>query len=148
VAVIEVDQSIRIGDTRAPTVLALANDAERALLIPASAKRACLRALRGRWKSITVLDYRLFAAALFLLLREHLAKGSRIVVDVEYPGHGRDIKSDLGIFCRRAGFDLGPEYFAPIGKHAPVHRVAIETLRGTRAPDLIVTAEELLNVVQ
>ncbi len=149
-AIIEVDQSIKIGDTRGPTVLALANDVERSLLIPAPVKRACIRALRGRWRSNTVLYCRLFAAALFLLLREHLARASRIVVDVEYPGHERDIKSDLLLFGRRAGLDLDPDsvHFAPIGKCSPAHRVAIETLRGTRAADLIVTAEELLNVVQ
>jgi hypothetical protein len=45
---LQVDQSIKIGDTQAPTILALSNDIQRAILIPASVKRECIRALRGK----------------------------------------------------------------------------------------------------
>jgi len=149
VADVEVDQSIKIGDTHAPTVIAMADDTERALLIPTIAKRICIRTLRGRWKSKTLPYFRLFAAALFLLLGEHLEHGYRIIIDVEYPGHEGDIKSDLLLFCRRAGLVVDPDliHFAQVGKHSPAHRVAIETLRGKRTPDVVATAEALLEIV-
>ncbi len=146
---IEVDQSIKIGDTRAATVIALANDLERSILIPATAKRICIQTLRGRWKSKTVVYYRLFAAALFILLRGILGNVPHIIIDVEYPGHERDIKNDLLFFCRRARVhvDPGSIQFALVGKSSPAHRVAIETLRGRRSPDIVATAEKLLEVV-
>ena len=50
-----VDQSIKIGDTQSPTVLALSNDIQPAILIPASVKRDCIRALRGRWTTSSTL---------------------------------------------------------------------------------------------
>jgi hypothetical protein len=146
---IEVDQSIKIGDTHAPTVLALSNDVEQSLLIPATVKRACVRTLRGRWESSTVMYIRLFAAVLFLLLREHLERASRVIIDAEYPGHERDIKDDLLRFCRRAGLTVDPAiiHFAPVGKHSPAHHIALETLRGKRPPDQVATVEELLRIV-
>ena len=148
-ASIEVDQSTKIGDTHAPTVLAMADDVEWSLLISAAVKRACIQTLRGRWKSKTVLYFRLFAAALFLLLREHLERIDQIVIDIEYPGHERDIKSDLLRFCRQAGFSIDPDIvcFALVGKRSRVHRIAIETLRGKRLPDVVVTTGELLQVI-
>ena len=113
-----VDQSIKIGDTQSPTVLALSNDIQRAILIPASVKRECIRALRGRWTPDATLYIRLFAAGLFLLLRELLTTADRITIDVEYPGHERDIKRDLLLLCRQAGDVVDPSviHFEHIGK--------------------------------
>lgn len=93
--------------------------------------------------------FRLFAAALFHLLRGHLEHVSQVIIDVEYPGHERDIKSDLLLFCRRDELIIDPDiiHFAPVGKGSPAHRVAVETLRGKRPPDMVVTTEELLKII-
>jgi hypothetical protein len=144
-----VDQSIKIGDTQSPTVLALSNDIQRAILISASVKRECIRALRGRWTPDATLYIRLFAAGLFLLLRELLTTADRITIGVEYPGHERDIKRDLLLLCRRAGGTVDPSviHFAHIGKKSPAHSLGLETLRGKRAPDETITTRELLKVL-
>ncbi len=145
-----VDQSIKIGDTQSPTVLALSNDIQRAILIPASVKRECIRVLRGRWTPETTMYIRLFAAGLFLLLRELLASADRITIDVEYPGHERDIRRDLALFCRRSGLMIDPTviHFQHIGKQSPAHQVAWETSRGKQTPDEIITAEELARLLK
>ncbi len=124
-----VDQSIKIGDTQSPTVLALSNDIQRAILIPASVKRECIRALRGRWTPDATLYIRLFAAGLFLLLRELLTTADRITIDVEYPGHERDIKDDLLRLCRHTEgwVDSSVIHFEHIGKRSPAHNVGLET---------------------
>jgi len=144
-----VDQSIKIGDTQSPTVLALSNDIQRAILIPAPVKRECIRALRGRWTPDATLYIRLFAAGLFLLTRELLATADRITIDVEYPGHERDIKDDLLRLCRHAGGAVDPSviHFGHIGKKSSAHRLALETLHGKRAPDAKITARELMRLL-
>lgn len=144
-----VDQSIKISDTQSPTVLALSNDIQRAILIPASVKRECIRALRGRWPTNTTLYMRLFAAGLFLLLRELLATADRITIDVEYPGHERDIKRDLLLLSRQAKIIVDPNviHFAHIGKKSPAHHLAVATLRSKRVPDKTITARELMRLL-
>jgi hypothetical protein len=144
-----VDQSIKIGDTQSPTVLALSNDIQRAILIPAAVKRECIRALRGRWTPDATLYIRLFAAGLFVLLRELLKTADRITIDIEYPGHERDIKDDLLRLCRQAGNKVDPSviHFEHIGKASPAHRLGLETCRGKRMPDEIITTGALLRVL-
>jgi hypothetical protein len=144
-----VDQSIKIGDTQSPTVLALSNDIQRAILIPASVKRECIRALRGRWTPDATLYIRLFAAGLFLLLRELLTTADRITIDVEYPGHERDIKRDLLLLCRQAGDVVDPSviHFEHIGKRSPAHYLGLKTFRGKRARDETITTRELLGLL-
>ncbi len=144
-----VDQSIKIGDTQSPTVLALSNDIQRAILIPASVKRECIQSLRGRWTPETTLYIRLFAAGLFLLLRELLASADWITIDVEYPGHERDIKDDILRFCRRNGVqtDSSVIHFGHIGKHSPAHALAWRVLRGKRTPDETITTRDLMRLL-
>lgn len=144
-----VDQSIKIGDTQSPTVLALSNDIQRAILIPASVKRECIQSLRGRWTPETTLYIRLFAAGLFLLLRELLASADRITIDVEYPGHERDIKRDLMLLARWARLTVDPSviHFDHIGKNSPAHHLALAILRGKRVPDEIITTGKLMRLL-
>jgi len=145
-----VDQSIKIGDTQSPTVLALSNDIQRAILIPASVKRECIQSLRGRWTPETTLYIRLFAAGLFLLLRELLASADWITIDVEYPGHERDIKRDLMLLARRARLTVDPSviHIDHIGKNSPAHHLALATLRGKRVPDEIITTGKLMRLLR
>ncbi|MFQ5340914.1 MAG: hypothetical protein ACE5F6_05150 [Anaerolineae bacterium] len=68
------------------------------------------------------------------------------VIDVEYVGHSQEIKQHLLNLLRRSGHSVPSDRitFRRIGKKSPAHRLAIETLRGNRAPDQRVTLEDLL----
>jgi len=66
-----------------------------ALLILAVEKRACLEAWRQRGKSAKTLYQRLFAAALFLLIKTHLNQIDSIEIDPEYPGREAEIRAWL-----------------------------------------------------
>ena len=146
---IEVDQSGKIGDTQVPTVLAFSDGIERAILIPATVKRKCVRALRQRGETGRTLYWKLFAAGLFLLLCDHIEKTEQVTVDIEYPGHEGEIKRLLLQLCHRHGLFVptGRIHFALVGKKSPAHRVAIQTFRGQRQPDRVVTSDDLLGLL-
>lgn len=69
---IEIDQSIKIEYTSQETVLAFANGKIFTILIPARVKRLCLAYLRQKHIGSPRLQIRLFAAVLFLLLKDHI----------------------------------------------------------------------------
>lgn len=69
---VEVDQTGKMSNLAVDTVLALSNDLKRAILVPAQVKRAIVQTLRDRGKSRTRAAIQLFAAGLFLLLKDTL----------------------------------------------------------------------------
>lgn len=71
---VEIDQSGKIEATNVNTALAFSGPITGTLLIPAVEKRVCLQRLRGREKSGRAWYLKVFAAALYLLLREHLMR--------------------------------------------------------------------------
>ena len=81
-----------------------------------------------------------------LLLRDQAQEIALAVVDVEYTGHDREIKQHLLNLLRRSGRPISADRisFQHVGKKSPAHRLAIETLRGERPPDRLVSLEELL----
>ena len=143
---IEVDQSGKIGDTRVPTVLALANCDSYAILIPAIVKRRCLRALREQGKKGTRLYIEWFTVALFLLLRGRIEKVTMVRIDVEYPGYDRAIKEHLLNLFRRGGCYVSSDKiaFGLVGKTSPAHHKALSVYRGHEEPDRIISAREIL----
>ncbi|MFQ5854083.1 MAG: hypothetical protein ACE5LU_00355 [Anaerolineae bacterium] len=143
--VVEVDQSGKIGDTKMATALALANGMEWAILIPAAEKRVCIQRLRGEGYGERMY-YLLFATALFLLLRDCIEELILVIIDEEYRGKETMILGHLLNLFRRSGRRVKAEQFAfrRITKKSPAHRVALETLRGDRRADRVITAEELL----
>jgi len=143
--IVEVDQSGKIGDTNVATVLAFADGLERAILIPARDKRICIQHLRRRGYGDR-LYYLLFATALFFLLREHIEELDHVTIDEEYRGKEGIILGHLLNLLRRSDKHVEADQFdfRRVGKKSPAHRVALETLRGDREPDEIITAEKLL----
>jgi len=141
---IEVDQSGKI-ETQQDTILAYANDERYAVCIPSRVKREVLNSLRkqGRSKPRAVLW--LFAASLFLLLRDVLNRVSEVTIDFEYVGYDADIKSMLLRFARNHGVQVEPDVlrFGAIGKHSNAHAQAIGVFRGRIKVNRVVTGNEL-----
>ena len=143
--VVEVDQSGKIGETNKATVVAFADEKERAILVPANVKRQIIPELRRQGKADT-LYYLLFATVLYLLLREDIDEIDQVMVDIEYRGKEAMLKGHLLNLLRRAGKNVAAHQiqFVRIVKKSPAHRIAITTLRGQRKPDHTVTLDELL----
>jgi hypothetical protein len=146
----EVDQSVKIENTSADTVLALSNDVSHAILVPAAVKRRCLHILRERdWRG-TVIVVKVFSAALFLLLERHLSRIEQVVIDAEYPGHEGQIKGMLTNWMRKKqpGFSPANLVFGHVGKRSPAHKMAINITRGRGKADRVLSAEEILGLLK
>jgi hypothetical protein len=143
---VEIDQSIKVEYTSQATVLAFANGKTYTILISAQVKQRCLEHLRQRNIGVPRRQIRLFSAALFLLLREHMDEITTVTIDREYTGHDSQIKDHLVNLFRRTGRQIEADQirFGNIGKKAAAHCVTIDTFRGRRKPDRIIGEKELL----
>ena len=147
---IEVDQSVKIEDTAGDTVLAFSNDVRSAIVIPAAVKREALAYLRKRGKSRKAAVLMVFAAGLFLLLRDVAESIDLAVIDREYTGYDALIKNRLLQLLRVAGLRVYPDLFAfdYVGKKSRAHYLALGVHRGEIEPDRRVTWKELLKVLE
>lgn len=143
---IEVDQSGRMEVLTEDTALGFSNGYRASILIPASVKRETSRALRDKGVRPKMISIRMFAAGVFLLLKDYLDRIGTMTIDTEYPGWEPEIKGLLLAHIRRqaSGFANEDVVFDQIGKGSPAHDIAWRTYRGKRAADRQVTAEELL----
>jgi len=146
---VEVDQSGKTSNLAVDTVLAFSNDLTRVMLVPAQVKRTIVQQLRDRGKSKTRAAIQLFAAGLFLLLKDALSRIDQIVIDVEYTGYDADIRSMLlnWIWQIDPAFEKERLIFDRIGKGSPAHRLAIDTYRGRRNADRQISEAELLAIL-
>jgi hypothetical protein len=143
---VEVDQSIKVEQTRQPTVLAFSDGIHRTILIPAEVKRACQRELRAKGVKPKMIGLRIFAASILLLLENQMRDIASVTIDSEYAGKEGEIKGLLLRFISgwAYGFPKRAIAFRQIGKTSSAHLLAWETHRGKRKPDRVVTPEELL----
>lgn len=146
---VDVDQSGKTSNLAVDTVLAFSNDLNRAILVPAQVKRAIVQVLRARGKSGTRAAIQLFAAGLFLLLKDALNRVDQIVIDVEYTGYDADIRSMLLNWIWRVDpvFEKERLIFRHIGKNSPAHKLAIDVYRGRRDADGRVSEADLLAIL-
>lgn len=149
---VEVDQSGKVERTRMDTVLAFFDGQHYAIRIPATVKRAVLHVVRQKRKpsgSKKAVYLRLFAAGLYLLIRDHLNVLDHIIIDTEYSGREADIRGMLLLLIRRTDplYSADRIMFRQVGKKSPAHSLAWEIFRGKRQPDHVVTESELLDVL-
>jgi hypothetical protein len=145
---VEVDQSGRIEYTKTNTALAFSNGIAGSILILAVDKRECVRVLRKRGVRKELLYYKLFAVALFLLLKDFLKEIDALVIDTEYEGTAVQtiIKGELFrlILREHPSFKASWIKFAQVGKRSPAHKKALAAHRQAEAPTKRVKAAELL----
>jgi len=93
---------------------------------------------------------KLFAAALFLLLKDYLDQIEVITVDTEYSGKEAEIRAMLlnHIWKMDPTFSKERIVFRRVGKKSPAHRKALAVYRGDEEPDRKVRTRELLRLVK
>lgn len=145
---IEVDQSGRIEDS-GDTILALSNGIDFAINISSAVKNAAVGELKRKGTGSTQIKLKLFAAGLFLLLKNYLDDVSLITIDNEYDGHGKNIVRLLLEFIWKvdSGFPEDKIEVSEIGKKSLAHKKAWETKRGVLKPNKKIKVKELLGVV-
>ena len=89
---------------------------------------------------------KLFAAGLFLLLKDHLSSIESMTIDREYTGLEGIIKGMLLNHLRKLdpGFPKEGIAFRHIGKKSRAHQKAYDTFRGRVRPDRVITTGELV----
>lgn len=147
---IEIDQSNKVERTAQNTILAMCNEHQRTILIPAKVKRQTLKKLRRQGKGRNLAYYQLFTASLFLLLEPHMPHiikhRENIMIDTEYVGQDDKIKGALLEYIRQIGLDLSKRqiFFAQVGKKSKAHKMAWGVQRGNFKADRIITLNDLL----
>jgi len=143
--VVDVDQSGKIEETSQDTVLAFSDGITFTVLIPATVKRNCIRALRFQGTPGKLFYLRLFSIGLFFLLKGHIDKIDQVYIDIEYLGNEGKIKDYVVNLLLRAGYavDYHQIQFRRVGKLA-AHNLALGTLRKELKPNLILNTKDIL----
>ena len=145
----EVDQSNKI-ESGGDTALALSNDKEYTIRLPAREKRAVVKAMRLQFDRLSrkLIYIRLFTAALYYLLRE-LPIGRTVTIDIEYTGHEHNIKAMLFYWLRQERPDLSPDDIVSglVGKKSPAHEKALAIYRKEAKADRTLKADDLLKQI-
>lgn len=146
---VEIDQSIKI-EQPGPTILAYSNGIMFAIRIPSDVKTAAQNNLKSRGKTRQTAHLLLFAACLFILLRDTLESFDQITIDTEYVGNEATIKSFLLRYIWKQFPTFNPEMivFRQIGKKSPAHKKANDVREGRDKNFRTVRLEELLAVVR
>lgn len=153
---IEIDQSGQIGKLNTDTIFAFANAVSRAIVIPARVKRVAYERLRQRYQYLHEPYLTLFAAGIFLLIKDHLKEIDRMLIDEEFTGKEPQIRGALLNHIRTIDptFTKDRIVFWRIGKQSRAHHKAYaayrarKTRRGTREAYQIITEAELLKVLK
>jgi hypothetical protein len=147
--IVEVDQSNKIEQPR-KTTIAFSDGVSFAVILPHPVKNEALRYLRNQGKSKDTAQVLIFAAGVFLLLRDYLDRVHRVKIDVEYPGWEGTIKAFLlqHIWRNKPDFEEWRIVFTPVGKGSPAHRKANAVREGKDTVSRTVRVGELIEVLE
>ena len=140
----QIDQSGKIEDTNKLTIVAFANGKTRTLKISGVEKQKLIRSIRVLDYPKKTFIYKIFSGLIFLLLNDQ--KVEEVIIDREYPGHEATVKVILTQLFTKFGKKKPEIEFTEITKKSLAHKIALETFRGKRKPDLVVKAEEVLRL--
>ncbi|MBR9675968.1 hypothetical protein GOV05_03095 [Candidatus Woesearchaeota archaeon] len=136
---ISVDQSGKVEATSVDTVLALnSTDIQYSILIPKKIKQEIFGRCKKQYKKKIMI--KTFSYSLYLLLKKKVQKNSIIVIDDEYPKHGKNIKNYL---ATKLKFDAHQITIGNIGKKDEAHRIAYDTYRKKIKPNEVITSKQL-----
>src|SRR3989344_5097556 len=131
---VEVDQSGKIEDTSKLTVLAFSNDKTGAIILSAKDKRRLQEKFREVGAPRLFVDY-VFSSLLILLLKS--LKSTKVVVDLEYPGH-----TEINESLVKLKVDVDIEWRS-IGKSSKAHDIAYKVYCGKLKIGKRVKAEQI-----
>lgn len=153
---IEIDQSGQIGKLNTDTIFAFANSVSHAIVVPARVKRVVFEHLKQRYTQLREPYITVFAASIFLLIKDHLKTIDRMLIDEEFTGKEPQIRSELINYIRAIAptFTGDRIVFWRIGKRSRAHQKAYGVYQARRARRRqretyrVVTAAELLKVLR
>src|SRR3990172_4276102 len=105
---IEIDQSGRIEYTSKLTVVAYSNGVNKSLLITAKDKRK-IQAIYRRIGQPRLFAQKVFAVAIFALIKNNLGRIDQIIIDREYTGYDSFIKQLIFEVAKRNNKEIEKE---------------------------------------
>lgn len=141
---IEVDMNGKIERTAKDSVMAFSNQEQYTILISKKIKQTIFRNKDRNFK------IKFFSICLYLLLKDQLKDKEIIVIDEEYTGNERFIKSYLLDLIKKdfPEFDKRKIVFGRITKESNAHKIALLTYRGTLKPNKLLREEEILELIK
>jgi len=145
---IEIDQSIKIDDTKGDTILAYSNDSYYSILIPSVVKREVFRELYPKQKNKVIFKIKLFCSGLSYLLKDVIKSNDVIItIDNEFSGRENDVRGILLNLIRKINpnFDKRNLKISEIGKKSKAHEIAKKVHNNQIPEDKIITKSEILS---
>lgn len=126
---IEIDQSGKIENTNRLTIIAYSNSKHKSIMITAKDKKSIQSIFRK------IGQPKLFAAAIFILIKNDLQKINQIIIDREYTGYENLIKNFICEIAERNGKKIEKEiiHIQSIGKKSKAHELSINAYRKKKA---------------
>lgn len=140
---VEINQSNKIEQTGKDTVLGLANGKTFTILINRKIKRKLQEEFRGQGRP-RLFVYRTFIASVVLLLKYAQLKDlSQVVIDEEYYGKDKMLKSMFSEIWSRYFKKIPEISFEKIGRKSKVHNVCYLTMKGRYKVDRVIKFKEI-----
>lgn len=140
---IEINQSNKIEQTNKDTILGVADDITFTILINRKIKRKLQEEFRKQGKP-RLFVYRTFIASMVLLLKYAQIKNlSQVVIDEEYYGKDKILKSIFLEMWSRFFPKIPEVSFEKIGRKSKVHSICYLTMKGKRKVNRVVGFEGL-----
>jgi hypothetical protein len=144
---IEIDQSNKVEQTSKTTFISFSNGEHFTVSIPAEVKRKLQEEFRTQGKPLLFVR-RTFIAGVVLLLRYgKIHRDDEVIIDQEYYGHEKTLKSMFAEMWTRFSDDVPEIDFQRIGKKSRAHEVVYSTMKGIYKPNRVLTFGEIKRLV-
>lgn len=142
----QIDMSGKIEQTNKDTVLAYSNAEQYSVAIPKKVKRQVQEFFR-RQGLTRLYVYTLFSLGIFYLLKN--IKGRHdIIIDLEYPGRDKLIKSLIKAFMESRNRDISYIKFSRIGNRPKAHYAAKNVFDKKVKPNYTIKLEDVNNALK
>ena len=144
---VEINQSNKIEQTNKDTILGLADNKTFTILINRKIKRKLQEEFRKQGKP-RLFVYRTFIGGVVLLLKYAQIKNlSQVVIDEEYYGKDKVLKSMLLEMWSRYFTEVPEITFDKIGKKSKVHNICYLAMKGKDEIGRVIRFEEIKRLV-
>ena len=145
--VIQINQSNKIEKTNKDSIIGLANDVRFTVLLKRKIKRRLQEDFRKQGKP-RLFVYRTFIASVVLLIKYAKLKNiSKIIIDLEYFGKDKLLKSIFLEMWTRFFSEIPEISFERVGKKSKVHDICYFTMKGKYKVNKVLEYKEIKRLV-
>lgn len=145
--IIQINQSNKIEKTNKDSIIGLANEISFTVLLKRKIKRKLQEDFRKEGKP-RLFVYRTFIASVVLLIKYAKLKNiSKIIIDLEYFGKDKLLKSIFLEMWSRFFSEIPEISFERVGKKSKVHYICYFTMKRKYKPNKVLEYKEIKRLV-